>query len=55
MTDQLTKDEMRLLLQVIDLSSARGIFRGSEMAAVGHVYQKITAIVEAPEQDATAE
>lgn len=43
----LTIGDIMMLKQIVELSSARGAFRASELSTVGEVYNRLTAWVEA--------
>lgn len=41
----ITLADLDLLKNIVDLASARGAFRGSELKDVGEVYNKLTAFL----------
>lgn len=41
----LTTQDLASVLQIVDLASSRGCFRGPELLAVGTMYEKIQAAV----------
>ena len=42
---QLTISDLHLLKQIIEISSTRGCWQASELAAVGEVYNKLNAFL----------
>lgn len=52
MNDRLSKDELSVLIKIIDLGSSRGIFSAVDLSTVGAMYDRLVALVNAtPEQD----
>ena len=45
-TSQLTVADLASLKQILEAGCARGMFRASEMTAVGQVYDKLAVFVE---------
>jgi len=43
----ITIQDLDVLKNIVDLASARGAFRGAELAEVGAVYNKLTQFLEA--------
>lgn len=43
---ELTINDLKTIHQIIDAASQRGAFRASEFAAVGEVYNRLTAFLE---------
>ena len=43
---ELTINDLKTIHQIIDAASQRGAFRASEFAAVGDVYNRLTAFLE---------
>jgi hypothetical protein len=41
-----TLNDLQLLVQIVDLASARGAFRGNELAQVGQVYDKVSGFLQ---------
>ena len=39
----INQQEVQTIIQVIDVASARGAFRGAEMLGIGTLYNKLTA------------
>jgi len=54
---ELTVDELRALVSIIDVATQRGTFRAAELSSVGKVYDRLAAflgkILEAERQAAT--
>ena len=44
---QITINDIAQIKDMIDLACSRGAYRGSEVRAVGEVYEKITAFLDA--------
>jgi hypothetical protein len=42
---ELTVTDLKIIAQIIDLASSKGLFKGSDMLAVGMVYKKIEDVV----------
>lgn len=51
---ELTIQDLGALRAVIDIASQRGAFKAAEMAAVGTVYNKLVAFLDAVEKQAKA-
>lgn len=51
---QITVDDLRNLLQIVDVAATRGAYRGNELTAVGSVRDKLAAFLEAvtPKEEA---
>ena len=49
--------DLQTLLQIVDLASQRGAFRGAEMTQVGEIFDKLNAFLSyvAAQQEANAE
>lgn len=47
---QLTVSDLAAMKSIIDVASQRGAFKPSEMTVVGQTYTKITAFIEAVQQ-----
>lgn len=41
---EITINDIKLMLSIIDLASARGLFKGNEMSVVGNLYEKLTTV-----------
>jgi hypothetical protein len=53
-TTQITVQDLGNLHAIVDLAAQRGAFRGSELAQVGAVFDKLTAFLEAVAEQAQA-
>ena len=42
----ITLQDMQAMVNLIDVASSRGAFRGQELSAVGELYQKITVFLQ---------
>ena len=51
---QLTIADLASIKALLDTACARGTFRGSELRAVGEIYDKLAAFLEAAKQNAQA-
>ena len=51
----ITIADLDVLKNIVDLASARGAFRGAELAEVGAVYDKLTQFLEAVVAQAKAQ
>lgn len=51
----LTVQDLAMMKNIIDLSAQRGAFKPAEMAAVGNVYNKLSAFLESVSQQGTKE
>jgi len=51
----ITIQDLDVLKNIVDLASARGAFRGAELAEVGAVYNKLTQFLEAVVAQAKAQ
>jgi hypothetical protein len=51
----ITIADLDVLKNIVDLASARGAFRGAELAEVGAVYNKLTQFLEAVVAQAKAD
>jgi len=51
----ITIADLDVLKNIVDLASARGAFRGAELAEVGAVYNKLTQFLEAVVAQAKAQ
>jgi len=51
----ITIADLEVLKNIVDLASARGAFRGAELAEVGAVYNKLTQFLEAVVAQAKAQ
>lgn len=53
---EITLQDLQLMKQIIDICSSRAVFKPTEMAAVGTVYNKLDSFLQAvSEQQKTAE
>jgi hypothetical protein len=43
--ESISLNDLQLLLQIVDLSSNRGAFRGAELTTVGAIYDKLNAFL----------
>jgi len=43
--DSISFTDLNVLLQIIDLATQRGAFRGSELSQVGNTYDKVNAFL----------
>jgi hypothetical protein len=43
---ELNKNDLTNLLAIIDMSTQRGVFKGSDLAPVGQLYEKIKTLLE---------
>lgn len=48
---ELNKSDLTNLLAIIDISSQRGAFKGSDLAPVAQLYEKIKAILESLDKE----
>lgn len=64
--DSISLNDLQVLLQIVDLASQRGAFRGAELTQVGAIFDKLNAFLtfiaeqqkardEATEEEATKE
>lgn len=55
--DSISLTDLQLLLQIVDLASQRGAFRGAELTQVGGIFDKLNAFLTyiAEQQKARAE
>jgi hypothetical protein len=44
-TPQLSVSDLQLVLNLIELTSQRGVFKGAELSAVGALYDRISTFV----------
>lgn len=43
--DSISLNDLQLLLQIVDLASQRGAFRGAELTQVGAIFDKLNAFL----------
>lgn len=43
--DSISLNDLQLLLQIVDLASSRGAFRGAELTQVGAIFDKLNAFL----------
>lgn len=55
MTDNLTAQELTMLLSIIDISSKGGMFTGADLLAVGSLYTRLTELAMAEKAEANKE
>ena len=55
--ESISLNDLQLLLQIVDLASSRGAFRGAELTQVGAIFDKLNAFLSfiAEQQAAAAE
>ena len=54
--ESISLNDLQLLLQIVDLASSRGAFRGAELTQVGAIFDKLNAFLSfIAEQQAAAE
>lgn len=55
--ESISLNDLQILLQIMDLASSRGAFRGAELTAVGTIFDKLNAFLSyiADQQKAKAE
>ena len=54
--DSISLNDLQLLMNIVDLSTQRGAFRGNELTQVGAVYDKLNAFLSfVAEQQAAAQ
>ena len=41
---EITLNDIKLMISIIDLASARGLFKGNELSVVGNLYEKLTTV-----------
>ena len=46
-TTQITVQDLLEIKEIIDLACSRGAFRGNEVRAVGEIYEKLSAFLDA--------